>query len=154
MRRLGPLLIIGCVLGLDHWSKHAAERIFGGVATVVPGLFSLRLVYNRGMLFSLGEGPDGGIGALLIWLLWTAAVGLLCLLAARTPAKKPMRLAGFACMIGGALSNGLDRALDGRVTDFLQLGPLPILNVADVAFLIGAALVITDVMRAPAHRSR
>ncbi len=56
------------------------------------------------------------------------------------------RRLGLALFMAGALSNWFDRATRGSVVDFISvgLGPLRtgIFNVADVAILLGAALVM------------
>jgi lipoprotein signal peptidase len=48
---------------------------------------------------------------------------------------------GVALALGGAASNLLDRALLGWVRDFLVVGPV-VINVADVAVVIGLALIV------------
>ena len=64
------------------------------------------------------------------------------------------RLVGAALglMIGGALGNVLDRARHGAVTDFLDfyLGAYhwPAFNLADVAVVSGAGLLLLDSIRA------
>ena len=52
---------------------------------------------------------------------------------------------GIALFVAGAASNGIDRVLHGSVVDFLNVGIGPvrtgIFNVADVALLLGVAMV-------------
>ena len=43
--------------------------------------------------------------------------------------------------LGGALGNLLDRLTQGSVTDFLDFGPWPIFNVADMAVVAGVLLM-------------
>ena len=54
-------------------------------------------------------------------------------------------------VIGGALSNILDRARHGAVTDFLDLHLAayhwPAFNLADVAVVTGTALLLLDGLR-------
>lgn len=47
--------------------------------------------------------------------------------------------AGYGCLLGGALGNGIDRFLTGEVVDFLdfRLIQFPVFNVADIAINIG-----------------
>ncbi|MCZ7669833.1 MAG: signal peptidase II [Chloroflexi bacterium] len=40
--------------------------------------------------------------------------------------------------MGGALGNLIDRLRQGYVTDFLDFGPWPVFNVADMAVVFGA----------------
>jgi len=60
-------------------------------------------------------------------------------------------LAGVALMWGGGASNLIDRASRGHVVDFLNLGVgslrTGIFNVADVAVLLGAVLIVVGDLR-------
>src|SRR5262245_44841494 len=47
----------------------------------------------------------------------------------------------LALIVGGALGNLVDRVATGAVHDFIPAGPI-VFNVADVALLIGVALVV------------
>ena len=76
-----------------------------------------------------------GVGAVLVAaLVWLLRAGVLT--SARTAAA--------VLMIGGGLSNFIDRLPDGRVTDYVVLsaGPLRtgVFNLADAAILTGAIL--------------
>ena len=52
-----------------------------------------------------------------------------------------LRLA-LGLQLGGALGNLLDRLQQGYVTDFLDVGPWPIFNVADSAISVGMVLMV------------
>lgn len=62
------------------------------------------------------------------------------------PGKFRMRKLGIALVIGGAMSNILDRAQRGKVTDYIniQLGTLKraIVNIGDIAIYLGGILYI------------
>jgi signal peptidase II len=47
----------------------------------------------------------------------------------------------LGCVLGGALSDGVDRLLFGHVTDFIDFHVWPVFNVADMA-IVGGMLVI------------
>ena len=53
---------------------------------------------------------------------------------------------GLALFIAGGVSNWIDRAVRGSVVDFLNVGIGPIrtgvFNVADMAIMLGAAIVV------------
>lgn len=140
-------LVVPATLVLDWLSKTRAVALFGGVKSLVPGFLEIRVVFNRGVLFGLGEQSHSSSAGLHVHLIWGLGLALVLGLALRTPSKKRMRHIGFACMIGGALGNGLDRLAHGYVVDFLQVLFLPILNVADLVFLLGLLLVAGDVTR-------
>jgi signal peptidase II len=109
---------------------------------------TLRLEYaeNTGAFLSLGAKlPERarfwistvGVAALLAWLLWWAV---------RSQTAAPVQAVAAALVVGGGLSNWIDRVVrDGRAIDFLNLGLGPvrtgIFNVADVAIVAGAAML-------------
>jgi len=57
-------------------------------------------------------------------------------------------MAGLSFVLGGAIGNLIDRAIQGYVTDFIQVWfgswAFPSFNVADSAISVGAALLIID----------
>jgi len=134
-----PYLGVPLVWILDQASKHWADRLFGGVETLVPGLLALRVIHHRGGLFGWGW------PVVFLWpLLTVLGLTVLVLLARRTPAIKKMRHSGFACMIGGALGNLTDRLVRGYVIDFFELRPVPVINLADGALVLGILLIAGD----------
>ncbi|WP_240498168.1 signal peptidase II [Williamsia sp. 1135] len=61
----------------------------------------------------------------------------------RTAATAPtISTAGLALMAGGANANVIDRALDGRVTDYFHTGWWPTFNLADTFLTAGVMLVV------------
>lgn len=54
----------------------------------------------------------------------------------------------LALVLGGAIGNFLDRALNGEVVDFLMLNfgsyTFPIFNIADSCIVVGVALIVLD----------
>ena len=78
---------------------------------------------------------------------------------ARSGARHPVIPAGLGLLIGGSISNLVDRVRLGYVTDFIDFGWWPAFNLADSFIVIGvgillAALVAADrprPQRSPAH---
>lgn len=55
--------------------------------------------------------------------------------------RSPRTTAGFALIVGGAVSNILDRIPDGTATDFINLG-ISTINLADLAIMMGIGYLI------------
>lgn len=145
MKAAWPALIIGFGAALDLAAKAWARAVLEpyGVATEFLPFVGLRLTFNHGVSFSLFSfDHDGGKLALLVF------TGLLTLGLAVWVYKLPHgreRLA-LSAVIAGALANFLDRAMNGAVTDYLDLHfgnwhPF-VFNLADVWISIGAALLL------------
>ncbi len=137
------LLLAAAVLALDQAAKLAALRAFadGGSLAVAPGFFDLRLVLNDGAAWGILAGRQ--------WLLVLVSAAMLAVLwwnRRDLAAARLTRVAG-GILAGGILGNLVDRALRGRVVDFLDLHwreayHYPTFNVADVAICAGVGLLL------------
>ena len=131
--------------GLDQISKylvlHSAGLAERGVIEVFPPYLVFRLGYNTGINFGLFAGGPEATRYLLIavalvisaWLWWWARNGM----------TRRIALVSAGAVIGGALANSVDRALQGAVIDFLNMSCCGIenpfaFNIADVAIVGGA----------------
>ncbi|HLS54963.1 MAG TPA: signal peptidase II [Zeimonas sp.] len=145
------LWLAAAVLAADQLSKFAIERsfAFGERLAIVPGLFDLTLVYNRGAAFSFLANAAG-------WQRWfftalgLGAAGFIVWLLARHGSQRLFAFA-LALILGGAIGNVIDRIVRGQVVDFLlvywQRFHWPAFNVADSAITVGAVLLIVDEIR-------
>lgn len=155
MRKYAPPLATALVLAvaLDVGTKAWAERsLFRHVPEEVVGeWFRLTLTYNQGIAFGLlaTDGPGviiaSGVATVLI-ALWVVRIfrrGV-------DPVPAPWAL---GLLLGGGMSNFIDRIGDGRVTDFLDLGVgahrWATFNLADVFIVTGAAMLIIWSYRGP-----
>lgn len=104
---------------------------------------SLRLIYNTGSAFSLGTGFGQLFGVIAIGV----AISLFWVV--RRIHDRTVVL-GLGMIQGGAAGNVIDRlfrdgdgVLGGPVIDFLEVGSWwPVFNFADVAIVVGGALVV------------
>jgi signal peptidase II len=148
--RLVLLLTImcGCV-GCDQVTKVVARaRLpFDRPISLLHDTLRLHYTQNSGAFLSLGD----ALPEQQRWLVFTVggvilvAAALLWALRART--LSVLQTVGAALLCGGGLGNMIDRlSQSGHVTDFLNVGigslRTGIFNVADMALMLGAALVI------------
>lgn len=130
--------VAGVVVALDQATKTwALEALADGPIGLVWTL-RLNLSYNRGAAFGLGKG--------LAPLLVAGGVALLVVLAGFSRGLTG-RLPTFALglVLGGAAGNLVDRLFrghDGAVVDFIDLQWWPVFNVADMAIVCGAILLV------------
>lgn len=95
----------------------------------------------------------GALGGILPQLshLWALASFLISLAIfygfARTPTTEHWIRLGWGFLLGGAIGNLIDRLRQGFVTDFLSLGSLPALNIADISVLIGLIMLAVGIWR-------
>jgi signal peptidase II len=151
-RRLALFAFLGAALltaGCDHAAKHAARTALGdgGVHSFVSGVVRFQLAHNVGGFLSFGERLAPELRHAFFLVVAPLGVALLAASAFRSASRSRIALAGLALLCGGGLANWLDRALNaGAVTDFVSVGVgalrTGIFNVADVAILAGAALLL------------
>lgn len=154
------LLIAFSVVALDRLTKWiVATRIslHDGI-TVIPNFFRIVHVENPGAAFGLfAESSSEWRLALLIAFSLLALVVVGYMLWKNSHAVTLTGTA-LALILGGALGNLWDRALVGHVTDFLEfhIGSYywPSFNVADSAIVVGAVLLVSDILfsKAPAQQ--
>lgn len=105
--------------------------------TVIPGLLSWIHVRNPGAAFGLLPFHRP--------LFITVAIGILIagiIFRKRIGAEPVLVQVGLGLGLGGAIGNLIDRLLTGYVTDFIAVPLIPIFNIADMAIVIGVALVL------------
>ena len=145
---------------LDQITKLLVRRAVPLYETkpLVPGLVDLVHVRNEGVAFGLLNNLD----LRYKWVLTTAlAMGALLGIAYYANyVRREERLArlGLSMILGGAIGNLIDRALQGYVLDFVDVywgtWHFWAFNVADASISIGAILVFADLLLVKPHASR
>jgi signal peptidase II len=142
--RRRPALLYAVAAGVliaDRLTKLWVEHALAGrpPVRVIPGVLSLTYTTNSGGAFGLGRSAP--------WLFAgaTIVVGTVIVLFSFRP-MRPTIAVGLGLILGGALGNLADRALNGPgfggpVTDFIDFQVWPIFNLADSAIVIGALLL-------------
>lgn len=130
------------IVAVDQLTKWwALEALADGPVDLV-GSLRLRLVFNTGGAFSLGRGMAPVLAVVaLVLVVVLARMGRL--------ASRPLPAVAIGAVLGGALGNLADRLfrqgdgfLGGAVVDFVDLQWWPVFNVADIAIVVGALLVL------------
>lgn len=163
MRKWLSLIIVLTII--DQVTKRIAENTlhFAEPVAVIP-MFNFMLVYNEGAAFSFLSQAGG-------WQRWffvVLALGVCAyLLYWLRNIEKSQTLLGLSLslIISGAFGNLIDRALFGKVTDFIdfyyqadsciyfffylpnQSCHWPTFNVADILISIGAVLMAIQIFR-------
>ena len=135
-----PLLIMAGVLILDQSSKYLVEtRIpLYGYRAPIPGLENLiRFTHtaNTGAVFGLFQGTGMFFAGLAI-----VVAAAIVYINHTLPGKQWLLRVALGLQLGGALGNMIDRFRQGHVTDFIDVGPWYIFNVADMAIVGGVIL--------------
>src|SRR5580658_2627848 len=160
-RSAGPLALLAlAVLAADQASKYAVDRIMtpGSSRVLVPGMLNLIHTSNPGVAFGLLADSEMPWRAPLLIFFSVAVIGLIIWLVGTGRAGGWLGQYGMTLILGGAAGNVLDRILRRGVTDFIDfhVGNYHwyTFNLADSAIVLGAALVILELLRDWRHPSR
>jgi signal peptidase II len=147
------------VVLLDRWSKRlvAAHISLYSSIPVIHGFFRLTHTENTGAAFSLfADSPSHWKTTLLIAFSLVAMVVVSVLLWKQTRAFSMTSIA-LSLILGGAMGNLWDRLARGRVVDFLlfyvKRYEWPVFNLADSAIVIGATLLVLEILFSREHRT-
>jgi len=135
------------IILLDQATKlfvQAHMSLYESIA-LIPNYLDITYTLNPGAAFSmLAEAPPWVRTAFLLTMACAAIVVLIVLIARSS--RVSINSIAFALILGGATGNLIDRAIRGRVIDFMRAHyydlNYPIFNVADSAITIGVALII------------
>jgi signal peptidase II len=145
------------VVLLDQWTKRlvAARIAMYTHIQIIPGFFRITHTENTGAAFSLfADSPSHWKTALLITFSMVAMIIVSVLLWRQARALTITGIA-LALILGGAVGNLWDRVASGRVVDFLlfyvKQYQWPVFNLADSAIVIGAALLVIEILLVRPH---
>jgi signal peptidase II len=151
MRKFHFLIALFVVL-LDRATKWAVAKNISlhDSIQLIPHVFSLTHVENRGAAFGLfAESPSQWkIGMLILFSV--IAMIIVSTLLWRSGHAMTTTGVGLSLILGGAIGNLWDRLVSGRVVDFLlvYIGSYqwPAFNAADSAIVVGAGLLVYEIM--------
>ena len=143
-----PRLLAAFVIavGLDGLTKVWAVQTLEPYqpVSVIGQFFRLTLGYNTGVAFSLFT--DSGLWPIILTAIIILGLAVWAVRGLHS-GEPPLQAAwpvGF--ILGGAIGNFVDRLLDGRVVDFIDIGlgtlRWPAFNLADSFIVVGVAWLV------------
>jgi signal peptidase II len=151
-RRLGATWTQWASLATVALSALGADQLTKAIVTSrldlydevhVVGPFSIHHVTNSGIAFGLFASATS-----IVILLTSLAVAWMLYFFARSGSRHPILPVALGLVIGGSLSNLLDRVRLGYVTDFLDFRYWPAFNLADSFIVIGVLVLLGALMHA------
>ena len=125
-------------IGADQLTKAiVSSQLTLDEAVHVVGPFSIRHVQNSGIAFGLFASATS-----FVILLTAAAVAWMLYFFARSGSRHPILPVALGLVIGGSVSNLIDRVRLGHVTDFLDFKYWPAFNLADSFIVVGVAILL------------
>jgi signal peptidase II len=151
MRKYHFLMAILVVLldRLTKWLVATKITLHDSIA-VLPGFFRLTHVQNSGAAFGLFAESSSEWKVAILILFSILALAVVSALLWKNSHSMTATGVGLSLILGGAIGNLYDRLLTGRVVDFFDfyLGSYhwPAFNIADSAIVIGALLLVGEIL--------
>ena len=141
---IGLTAIVLAAVAADQLTKHIVTgRLSLDAGVHVIGPLWIHHVQNSGIAFGLFSSATP-----VVIVLTAIAVTWMLVFFARSGARHPVLPVALGLVIGGSLSNLLDRIRLGYVTDFLDLRFWPAFNLADSFIVIGVAILLGTLLAA------
>ena len=141
------------ILLLDQVSKGMAVTHIEAhqAIAVIPGLFRLVLVKNRGMAFGILSHTTSGFYYYFLLFTTIGAIVVILLFFFWIKKNKKWLTIGLSLILGGAVGNLVDRLRLGYVIDFLDFFikgyHWPAFNVADSAVTVGTFWLLFNIIK-------
>jgi signal peptidase II len=140
----GLAAVVCAAVAGDQLTKHVVtSRLELDESSRVIGPLSIHRVENSGIAFGLFGSATG-----IVIALTAVAVVWMLVYFARHGARHPVIPAALGLLIGGSVSNLVDRVRLGHVTDFIDFGWWPAFNLADSFIVIGVAILLAGLLGA------
>lgn len=114
-----------------------------GDSVEIAGPLSIHRVRNTGIAFGLFSDATGVVIGLT-----SVAIVALVVFFARSARRHPLLPVAVGLVLGGSLSNLVDRLRLGHVTDFLDFDYWPAFNLADTFIVVGVGLLFLSFVAA------
>jgi signal peptidase II len=153
MQWLGLLAIGLTAVAADQLTKHIVTghlALADGIHVIGP--FWIHHVQNSGIAFGLFSSATA-----VVIVLTGIAVAWMLLFFFRSGGRHPVLPVALGLVIGGSVSNLVDRVRLGYVTDFIDLRYWPAFNLADSFIVVGVAILLGTLLsaeRMPRSRGR
>ena len=157
-RRLGATWLQWASLASVALAAVAADQLTKAIVTSklplndethVVGPFSIHHVQNSGIAFGFFASATS-----LVILLTGVAVIWMIYFFARSGARHTVLPVALGLVIGGSVSNLVDRVRLGHVTDFLDFEYWPAFNLADTFIVVGVGVLLLALVAADRHLRR
>jgi len=138
-KNLKALYLSGSIVCIDQVTKILIKHFL--VKEKFMPLFGkyigFRFIENEGMMLGFQIGPKP------FFTIFTAIASLIIVIFLFRLEDNQFRTRiALSAILGGAIGNLIDRILYGKVVDFIEIGPWPIFNFADVAVTFGMLVLI------------
>jgi signal peptidase II len=137
-------IVAGAAVLADQLTKRlVAGELLVGEAVQIAGPFSIHHVRNTGIAFGLFANSTTAVAVLT-----GIAIAAMFWFFARSGRRHPLLPVALGLLLGGSVSNLVDRIRLGYVTDFIDFDYWPAFNLADTFIVAGVTLLFVSLVAA------
>ena len=141
---VGLAAVAVAAIAADQLTKHVVTSTLAlDESAHVVGPLSIHHVQNTGIAFGFFSGATS-----LVTIVTAVAIVWMLVFFGRSGARHPVLPAALGLLIGGSLSNFVDRIRLGHVTDFIDFAYWPAFNLADSFIVVGVAILLAALVAA------
>jgi signal peptidase II len=144
--RASLLLVATLIIIFDHLTKLIIEAALPLYQSWTPfeALPFVRITHVSNTGAAFGIFPEAGLFFMIIAIIVTLFIVAYNY---QLPGQHRLLRLALGLQLGGAIGNLIDRFRLGHVTDFVDIGPLAVFNVADAAIVCGVAALVVVMLR-------
>ena len=139
------VLCITVLVGIDQAIKAWAVAVLAPVGSMplIPHIVELRFVLNEGMAFSMLSGRQT-----LLIVVTSITIVVLAWYLFRRCRGRLLRQITMLLLVSGGIGNLIDRVLNGRVVDYINLlfMHFAVFNFADICVTVGVVLLLLCIL--------
>ena len=144
---IGFCAVTAFVIAADLITKHlvAAGMELNSTITVIPGVFDLTYIINRGAAWGILAGKQVLLTVFTVLVL----AALVFYVVKKHKDIGKLELVSIAMIVGGGIGNLIGRVFDGYVVDFINIRFVSffnIFNIADIGITVGCVLLVISVL--------
>jgi signal peptidase II len=149
-KKLYVIIVATLIFIIDQLSKYYVSSTLSLYESinVIPGVFNITLMHNRGIAFGLLSNLSENLRLTLLVFVTFIVLILVVYKLWGEYKDSLVAISALGLIIGGALGNLYDRAFVGYVVDFIDFhvkqNHWPAFNIADSAICVGVCLLILN----------
>lgn len=137
------LIISGVIIFIDQIVKIIISIICkDSNFQIINNILYFTKIENQGVAFSLNQGNFKNIIISSIVIVF-----IIRYLFTNQKFLNPITVTSLDFIIGGGISNLIDRIFRGGVLDFIQISSFPIFNIADIFIVLGWAMYVYYILK-------
>ncbi len=134
------ILVVVVTFSLDQTSKYITiQNLSLGQSWPATGFFRFTHIANTGSAFGLFNNQN-----FILTLAAFVGIGILVYFYRSSQNASLWTTISLGLVLSGAIGNLTDRILIGHVTDFIDIGPWYIFNIADASIVTGMIILISS----------